>query len=131
MILLSSPTITSPIAQVELPDVEQMPASRPIRKRQLVLETDAGIVTTYEVGNATIGVFTMTLYPLSRDDAAAIYRFFSSADETVGVNGRAKTWQLRDSWGARLTVRFAQDVLEPIQRTPRTWQVSITLRQVI
>ncbi|MBF0192265.1 MAG: hypothetical protein HQL99_14160 [Magnetococcales bacterium] len=129
VITLAYPSIASPTAQVVLPDVEQLPASRPVRMRQIVMETDAGAVVVYSVGNPSVGVFTVSLYPLTEAQAAAVKTFFASPSANAGVNGRAKSWQFRDSRGVVTTVRFAQDVLEPMQRTPNTWAVSLVLRE--
>ncbi|MBF0212280.1 MAG: hypothetical protein HQM00_01810 [Magnetococcales bacterium] len=128
-IRLAYPTIAAPSCQVVLPDVEQLPASRPVRMRQTVLETDSGAAVVYTIGPPSVTVFTVTLYPLSATQADAIKSFFSSSSPAAGVNGRANAWQFQDSRGAIMTVRFVQDVLEPLQRSPNSWSVALTLRQ--
>ncbi len=131
MIRLGFPTITAPTILVQLPDVEQLPRSRPVRVRQSVMESDAGAIIVYEIGKTAITIFTVDLYPLSTTHAQAIKQFFQSANPAVGVNGRANTFEFQDSTGSPLTVRFAQDVLEPKQITPNSWSVSLTLREEI
>ncbi|GAB0057415.1 hypothetical protein SIID45300_01743 [Candidatus Magnetaquicoccaceae bacterium FCR-1] len=130
-ILLAYPSVAAPTAQVMLPDVEQLPASRPVRMRQTALETDSGVVSVYSIGNPAIGVFNLHLYPLTLSQAAAIVSFFRYDIANVGVGGRSKVWQLQDTSGTVYNVRFAQDTLEPMQQTPTTWSVTLTLRQEV
>lgn len=127
-ITLACPILTSS-CRVVLPDVEQLPASRPVRTRQNVFETDAGEIAVYTVGASSVSVFNLILYPLTFAEAEAIKSFFASAPP-FGVSGRAKTWQLQDSRGEVYTVRFQQDVIEPIQKSPNSWSVHLTVRGV-
>lgn len=128
-IILAYPSISAPQVSVVLPDCEQLPVSRPRRKYQQQFETDAGSVIVYDFGGSSRS-FSLSLYPLSQSQAAAIEDFFYKPLGGGGVNGRAGTWQLQDSLGRTYTVRFAQDVMEPQQRGPSAWDVAITVREV-
>ena len=75
-----------------------------------------------------VSVFTVSLYPLSKAQAIAIRDFFKNPIGSGGVNGRMGIWQFQDSATDLYTVRFTQDVLEPQQISPNTWQVMLTLR---
>lgn len=130
-IILAYPTVAAPTVQIILPDVEQLPASRPVRMRQVVHETDSGAIIVYSIGNPAVSVFSVHLYPLTIAQVADIQEFFRYDLPAVGVGGRAKVWQFQDSHGVVMNVRFAQDVIEPIQQSPATWAVSLTLRQEV
>lgn len=130
MIILAYPDLAAATTQVQLPDVEQLPRSQPVRVRQNVFETDAGIVVVYDFGSQT-STFNVVLKPLSKTQAEAILAFFRLPIGSGGVNGRAGEWQLQDSTGVTSNIRFAQDVLEIQQLTANSWAVSLTLQKVL
>ncbi|OOZ37447.1 hypothetical protein [Solemya velesiana gill symbiont] len=123
-IVLAYPTLVAPTTEITLPDIEQLPSSRPVCKFQSVFETDAGETVVYDLGDNR-SVFSLNLYPLSQSQADAIKAFY----ETI-VNGQAISWQLRDSLGREYTVRFAQDVIEPVQQGVNAYALSITVRVI-
>jgi len=127
-ITLAYPTLASPTVSVVLPDVEQLPRQRPRRRLQRQLETDAGEEIVYDFGGS-VRQFSLRLYPLSAADAQAVESFFTNAIGSGGVNGRVGVWQLEDSIGTTYTVRFAQDVIEPVQRGPATYELTLTVRE--
>ena len=130
MITLAYPTIAAPTVSVSLPDVERLPLSRPLRLRQRILETDAGDIIVYDFG-AQNSTFTVRVSPISKTDADAIMAFFKNPIGSGGVNGRAAMFEFKDTAAVTRTVRFAMDVLQPQQRSPNAWDVSLTLREEI
>ncbi len=50
-ITLAYPSLAAPSGSVVLPDVENLPSSRPVRVQQSVLETDAGGQIVIDHGN--------------------------------------------------------------------------------
>ncbi len=128
-IKLAYPTVASPTALVTLDDVENFPSSRPRRKLQRVFDTDAGSQVVYDYGDEN-RTFSITLYPLTTAEAGEIEDFFRLAEGSGGVNGRAGEWQFYDTLGDTYDVRFAQDVIDPIQVNSGIWRASITMRTV-
>jgi len=127
-ITLAYPDLITPTALVVLPDVEQLPRSKPVRKFQTVFRTDAGNDVAYDFGGSS-EVFSMSLSPLTKTDADALRDFFNNASPN-GVNGRMSTFALMDSDGVVYTVRFAQDVME-IQQIGVAWhKATLTLKVI-
>jgi len=123
-IILAYPDLFIPTVEIVLPDCEQLPSSRPTRKLQTVFETDAGETVVYDF-QASRSVFTLQLYPLSADHVTAIQSFFNDT-----VNAQAITWELQDSKGNEYKVRFAQDVIEPMQRGVSAYAMTLTVRVI-
>jgi len=123
-IILAYPDLFNPTVEIILPDCEKLPSSRPTRKLQAVFETDAGTSVVYDF-QASRSVFTLQLYPLSAAHITAIQSLFNDT-----VNAQAITWWLQDSFGNEYNVRFAQDVIEPMQRGVNAYAVTLTLRVI-
>lgn len=118
-ITLAHPTLAAPTTEIILPDIEQLPSRRPVRKFQSIFETDAGETVVYDLGDNR-SVFSINLYPLSKSQADAIQAFYDTT-----VNGQAETWQLRDSLGREYSLRFAQDVIEPVQQSINAYALTL------
>jgi len=123
-IILAYPDLFNPTVEIVLPDCEQLPSSRPTRKLQSVFETDAGTTVVYDFG-ASRSVFTLQLYPLSTAHVTAIQSFFNDT-----VNAQATPWWLQDSFKNEYNVRFAQDVIEPMQRGVNAYAMTLTVRVI-
>ena len=123
-IILAWPDLFNPAVEVVLPDVEQLPSSRPTRRLQAVYETDGGATVVYDF-SADRSVYTLQLYPLSAAHVNAIQSFFKDT-----VNAQAVAWWLQDSFGNEYNVRFAQDAIEPMQRGVSSYAVTLTMRVI-
>ena len=121
-ITFAYPTIAAPTTTVVLGDIEGFPHSRPWRLLQSVFDTDAGTQVVYDHGDDYQAV-PITLFPLTTAEADSLVSFFK-----ITVNGRAKTFEFNDTAGDTYSVRFAQDVIDPMQVNFGVWSINIVMR---